>query len=92
MKKVMYRVAYKRPGMTQWATCLARDTLDEAIAQESRILDAKERGTETRVDRVEVEITSEVKVPNYGTCHKCGRPKVAEMFKGIYCSWCNDWC
>lgn len=28
----------------------------------------------------------------YGTCTKCGTPKVAELFKGCYCPRCNDWC
>jgi hypothetical protein len=25
-------------------------------------------------------------------CKRCGTPKVSDLFKGVYCPSCNDWC
>ena len=30
--------------------------------------------------------------PTVPTCHKCGTPKVQDLFKGQHCPKCNDWC
>jgi hypothetical protein len=27
-----------------------------------------------------------------GVCYRCGATKVSDLFKGVYCPRCNDWC
>lgn len=27
-----------------------------------------------------------------GRCYRCGAQRVADLFKGVYCPRCNDWC
>lgn len=68
------------------ATFLPKPTLLEALED---VKSCAAEGAEAWVEQYNWPPQEPYRNP---TCFKCGRQKVYDIFKGEYCSWCNDWC